>query len=65
VVDLIVISSLGFLAVFFAAWILMPNLRVWIEKPKYRFQENVQNYDVEQKAQGRGLLAAEGTKRNG
>jgi len=49
-IDLIVFSSIGFLAVFFIAWMLLPDLRAWIEKPKYRFQANVQSYDQEQKA---------------
>ena len=49
-IDLIVFSSIGFLAVFFVAWTLLPGLRAWIEKPKYRFQANVQSYDQKQKS---------------
>ncbi|HWE05748.1 MAG TPA: hypothetical protein VG274_03515 [Rhizomicrobium sp.] len=53
-IDLIVFSSIGFLAVFFIAWMLRPDLRTWIEKPKHRFQANVQSYDQEQKAAASG-----------
>jgi hypothetical protein len=48
-IDLIVFSSVGFVALFFVAWVLRPDLRAWIEKPKYRFQANVQSYDQAQK----------------
>ncbi|HTS75495.1 MAG TPA: hypothetical protein VMG40_04785 [Bryobacteraceae bacterium] len=48
IIDAIVISSLLFAIVFFGAWLLMPRLRAWIERPKYRFQANVQNYDEKQ-----------------
>jgi hypothetical protein len=34
-----------FAAAFFVAWLARPDLRVWIERPKYRFQANVQSYD--------------------
>jgi len=47
--DAIVFSSIVFIGVFFIAWLLRPELRAWIEKPKYRFQANVQSYDQEQK----------------
>jgi hypothetical protein len=53
-IDLIVFSSIGFLAVFLIAWILRPDLRAWIEKPKHRFQANVQSYDQEQKTAASG-----------
>ena len=49
-VNLIVISSLAFLAVFFAVWVSKPAVRAWIEKPKYRFQANVESYDLEQRS---------------
>ena len=44
-VDLIVFLSIAFALVFFAAWLVRPDLRAWIERPKYRFQSNVQRYD--------------------
>jgi hypothetical protein len=40
-----VISAIVFAAGFFVAWLARPDLRAWIERPKYRFQANVQNYD--------------------
>jgi hypothetical protein len=49
-VDLIVFASIAFIALFFVAWVMRPDLRAWIEKPKYRFQANVQSYDETQKA---------------
>ena len=45
IVNLIVFSSVAFAVVFFIAWLLRPDLRAWIERPKYRFQLNVQSYD--------------------
>ncbi len=45
IADIIVFSAVGFAAVFFAAWLVRPDLRAWIERPKYQFQENVQSYD--------------------
>jgi hypothetical protein len=48
--DLIIIASLVFAFAFFAAWLRAPKLRAWIERPKYRFQANVQSYDEKQTA---------------
>jgi hypothetical protein len=39
-----------FAVVFFAAWLSIPRLRAWIERPKYHFQANVQSYDEKQAA---------------
>lgn len=50
ITDVIVLSVIVFAAVFFGAWLLTPRLRVWIERPKYRFQASVQSYDQAQKA---------------
>ncbi len=50
-VDVIVFSSVVFVALFFVAWVARPDLRAWIEKPKYRFQTNVQDYDQAQSDQ--------------
>jgi hypothetical protein len=50
VTDLIVFSSIVFIVVFFVVWAVRPDLRAWIEKPKYRFQANVRKYDQAQKA---------------
>lgn len=42
---LIVWASLAFALAFVAAWAASPDLRAWIERPKYRFLESVQGYD--------------------
>jgi hypothetical protein len=48
--DVIVLLSALLCLVFFAAWLLLPNLRAWIERPKYRFQDQLRQYDKERKA---------------
>ena len=48
--DLIVGLAALFAVVFFAAWLLSPRLRAWVERPKYRFQANVRSYDEKQGA---------------
>jgi len=45
ITDVIVFSAIAFAIVFFAAWLARPDLRRWIERPKYRFQSSVQSYD--------------------
>jgi hypothetical protein len=45
IVNLIVFLALIFAAVFTVAWLALPALRTWLEKPKYRFQENLRRYD--------------------
>jgi hypothetical protein len=45
ITDLIVGSSIVFGIAFLAVWLASPSLRAWIERPKYRFQKNVQTYD--------------------
>jgi len=45
ITDIIVLSAIVFAAAFLVAWLARPDLRVWIERPKYRFQANVQSYD--------------------
>jgi hypothetical protein len=47
--NVIVFSSIAFAALFVAAWLLRADLRAWVEKPKYRFQRNVQSYDQARK----------------
>lgn len=44
IANFIVFLALLFAAVFSAAWLALPNLRAWVEKPKHRFQENLQRY---------------------
>jgi len=43
--DIIVGASLAFGLAFVAAWAWRPDLRAWIERPKYGFQETVRSYD--------------------
>ena len=47
--DAIVLLAVVFAVVFLAAWLVSPSLRVWIERPKYRFLADVQSYDETQK----------------
>lgn len=51
--DIIVLASIAFALAFTAAWLFRPSLRAWIERPKYRFQADVQSYDQARKAEGR------------
>jgi hypothetical protein len=50
-IDAIVFAAIVGAAVFVAAWVMRPDLRAWIERPKYRFQANVQSYDRAQSAE--------------
>jgi len=50
VMDLIVGLAVLFALSFFVAWLFSPRLRVWVERPKYRFQANVRTYDETQGA---------------
>lgn len=43
--DLVVAIAVVFAFVFFVAWAISPNLRVWIERPKYRFLAETERYD--------------------
>ena len=47
--DAIVLGVLLFTVIFFAAWLMSPALRTWIERPKYRFLSNVEGYDRAQR----------------
>ncbi len=47
--DLIVGLSVLFALAFLAAWIISPALRAWVERPKYRLQENMRRYDQVQR----------------
>ena len=47
IANLIVVLSLLLSLAFVAAWLALPNLRAWLERPKYRFQEHLQRYDRE------------------
>ncbi|NOT27678.1 MAG: hypothetical protein HOP16_16450 [Acidobacteria bacterium] len=45
ITDAIVLSSIVLTGAFAAAWLVFPALRARIERPKYQFQEAVQQYD--------------------
>ena len=51
--DAIVLTAVVCAAVFVVAWWLRPDLRAWIERPKYRFQANVRSYDQAQSAKSK------------
>jgi hypothetical protein len=46
ITDLIVLASGLFTAAFVAAWVVSPELRAWIERPKHRFHDLAQDYDL-------------------
>ena len=39
ITDLIVLRLVLLTLAFFAAWAVSPDLRAWIERPKYRFHD--------------------------
>jgi len=47
-IEVIVTAAVIGVAAFVTAWLLRPDLRAWIERPKYRFQANVRSYDQAQ-----------------
>lgn len=55
----IVIAAFVCAAAFVAAWLVRPDLRAWIERPKYRFQANVRSYD-----QAHGAKTESGKRRS-
>ena len=57
--DAIVLTAIVCAAVFIVAWLLRPDLRAWIERPKYHFQANVRSYDQAQSAESKS-----GTRRS-
>lgn len=42
---LIVLGTAAFALLFVAAWIRRPDLRQWLEQPKYGFHDAVRGYD--------------------
>ena len=50
--DAIVLASTLLSVAFFVAWLLLPSLRAWIERPKYRFQQELERYDQERSRAG-------------
>ena len=61
--DLIVLLSLLFAIAFVAAWVFLPGVRAWIERPKHRFQDNVQKYEQARMAAEKPRRAAERPRR--
>ncbi len=61
--DAIVLTAIVCAAVFVAAWLLRPDLRAWIERPKYRFQANVRSYDQAQSVTGQSRPEAKSETR--
>jgi len=43
--DVIVLGSTAFGAAFVLVWLLRPDVRVWLEQPKHRFQDQTRRYD--------------------
>jgi len=43
--DVIVLAAVVFCMVFVVVWAVSPNLRIWIERPKYRFLAEAEGYD--------------------
>ena len=62
ITDVIVFSAIVFAVAFFAAWLARPDLRAWIERPKYRFQANVQSYDSAAAPVRKGVNPHEGKR---
>ena len=44
-INVMVFSAAGVLAAMVIAWMLRPDLRQWIEQPKYQFLEQAIRYD--------------------
>jgi hypothetical protein len=47
--DLIVAASTVLALMFVVAWAVSPRLRTRIERPKYRFQDSLRDYDRSQR----------------
>ena len=45
ITEIIVWTSVGASLAFVIAWLVRPDLRAWIERPKYHFLSAVQQYD--------------------
>jgi hypothetical protein len=58
--DVIVVLSTLLGVAFVVAWLAFPGLRAWIERPKYHFQERLEQYDLERsrEAESRGDRSA-------
>ncbi len=45
IIDIIVLSSLGLALVFLLSWAMRSEMRARIEKPKYLFQQQLNNFE--------------------
>jgi len=52
ITDLIVLASALFTVAFLVAWVVSPELRAWIERPKHRFHDLTQDYDLARQREG-------------
>ena len=43
--DVIVFGSIIFAAAFALVWLLRPDVRAWLEQPKFQFQDATRRYD--------------------
>ena len=53
ITNIIVFASLALAMAFAVAWVAIPELREWIERPKYQFQDAVRGYDRAQQDHAR------------
>jgi hypothetical protein len=51
IADIVVIASMALIVAFVTGWLVSSRLRTWIEQPKHRFQDALQQYDVAQHRQ--------------
>ena len=51
--DSIVLATALIAFAFFAAWLVSPGFREWIERPKYQFQSNLRRFDEARRGRGR------------
>lgn len=52
IADIIVVASAAASVAFVVAWALRPDLRAWIERPKYHFLAAARGYDQAQPTVG-------------
>ena len=52
IADIIVVGSMAATVAFVVAWALRPDLRAWIERPKYHFLAAARRYDRAEPAEG-------------
>ena len=45
--EVIVFGSIAFALVFAVVWLLRPDVRAWLERPKHQFHDAARRYDRE------------------